>query len=507
MNTTATAVMACLFFLASETVARAVTPAAEQASSPSDAAKWLGRWTGVASRSEGSFHVETPFDIEIRSAPTGLEFVDNDRQRGGKAPGAMTVNGSAFTCEYYGLWPTPITVTGLLAADGATLDLAMSGDGMTGTESHRVTLRHDDPAARKFLAPRVSAAGTPDRVCHHIAPVAVADGIAVSAPRTVGIDLAPLEALLQSVCAESGRLVEPQTESILISRHGKLVFEEYFWGQSADNPHIISSSTKSVTSIIAGIAVDHERLATDARIASYFPDRRDSLWVRDKYPISVRNVLSMSSGTAWDDRIQGAENPSAQLLLTNDVVGYMLGKPSLHPAGTVYVYDNGLPSLMGALIARTTGEPFDHFAAENLLTPMGISNYRWTRMRDGTVLAAGGFYLRSRDMAKIGQMMLNHGRWQNRQIVSSAWVAESTRQQSAPDQYPYGFYWHLTNAQHRHVKGVDGFMALGQGGQIIAVFPSLDLVVVTTAQNWQVPSLEAMPFGLFDEFILPAVSH
>jgi CubicO group peptidase (beta-lactamase class C family) len=185
----------------------------------------------------------------------------------------------------------------------------------------------------------------------------------------------------------------------------------------------------------------------------------------------------------------------------------MLSRPVVHAPGSVYNYDNGLPALMGNLVARATGEPFERFAERTLFGPLGVTNYRWTLMPDGTPLAAGGFFLRPRDMAKIGLLMLNQGRWQGRQIVSSKWVTESTQQQSAPDQYPYGYYWHLTNGKHRHVKNVDGYMALGQGGQIIAVFPALDLVVVTTSQNWSMPGLTAMPYSLFDDFILPAIQE
>lgn len=509
MNSNNSAFMACLLCLGLETsVATAATPVAAEAAPAhdSDSTKWLGEWTGVEHESSGNFRGEALFDLEIRATPSGLELIDKDRQLGNAAPAPLAIKGNEFTTELHGLWPAPIRVTGRLSPDGQTIDLLRSDAGMTGTESHRVTLRHDDPSARKYLAPRVTAVGTRELACHSTAPKPTADRIPVATLQAVNIDPTPLAGLMQSICAESGKSDERQTESVLILRHGKLVFEEYFWGQTAANPHVISSSTKSVTSIITGIAVERGKLKPDATIASYFPDRLNSLWVHQKYPITVRNVLSMSSGTAWDDSVKGAENPSAKLLESHDVVGYMFDKPSIHPAGAVYNYDNGLPSLMGDLVARVTGEPFERFAAENLFKPMHITNYRWTTMRDGSVLAAGGFYMLPRDMAKIGEMMLNRGRWEGRQIVSSAWVAESTRQQSAPDQYPYGFYWHLTNAQHRHVRGADGYMALGQGGQVIAVFPILDLVVVTTSQNWHSSGLTAMPFDLFDKYILPAVT-
>ena len=209
----------------------------------------------------------------------------------------------------------------------------------------------------------------------------------------------------------------------------------------------------------------------------------------------------------WDDSVPGANNPSAQLLVTPDITRYVMGSAQIHPPGTFYNYDNGLPALTGILVARKVGEPYDRFAETHLFGPLGISNYRWTRVREGGVLAAGGFYMLPRDMVKIGQLMLQGGLWKGRRVVSAEWVREATRQQSAAGQYPYGFYWHLTNAQHRHVQGADGFMGLGQGGQVIAVFPGLDMVVVVTSQNWLSRDLQAMPFGLFDQFVLPAAGR
>jgi CubicO group peptidase (beta-lactamase class C family) len=192
-------------------------------------------------------------------------------------------------------------------------------------------------------------------------------------------------------------------------------------------------------------------------------------------------------------------------LLSTNVAHYATSHPQIHTPGTFYNYDNGLPSLAGILDARKLDESLDRFAAETLFTPLGIGNYRWTPLREGGVLAAGGLALLPRDMVKIGQLMLQEGRWKGRRVVSAAWVRESTRQQTATGQYPYGFYWHLTNSRERHVQADDGFMGLGQGGQVIAVFPALDMVVVVTSQNWH-SGRKSMPFQLFDQYILPAVS-
>jgi len=464
-----------------------------------------GRWTGVVHESAGRFKADSAVDVEILRSSQGWSLIDHDRQRSSGASVPLQVHDRSFEATYTGLWPTQVRLTGQLAADGQTLEVVVAGIGMTGNEQQHATLRHEDPDARRFAAPRVDNSGARVSGYSYRAPRQTTDGIPVSTAQQEGINPASLEAMVESILAETGAHDARQTEGVLILRHGKLVFEEYFWGQTADNPHIISSCTKSLTSILTGMAVAATRLRPDSAVVAYLPEQRDSAWSHAKEPITVRNVLSMSSGTAWDDTVKGPANPSWLLLQARDVPAYMLSRPIIHPPGKIYNYDNGLPALMGDVVARVTQEPYERFAERVLFGPLGVTNYRWTIMPDDKPLAAGGFFMRPRDMAKIGLLMSARGRWQGRQIVPSQWVAESTQQQSAADQYPYGYYWHLTNEKHRHVKNVDGYMALGQGGQIIAVFPKADLIVVTTSQNWAMPGLTAMPFSLFDDFILPAV--
>ena len=217
----------------------------------------------------------------------------------------------------------------------------------------------------------------------------------------------------------------------------------------------------------------------------------------------------MTSGTAWDDT--APVPPSLALLQSRDLAGSYLGRPPECPPGSRYNYDNGLPSLMGSLIARTAGEPFDEFARHRLFTPLGITGYQWTHTACDGVLASGGLRLRPHDLAKIGQMMLDGGRWRSRQVVSEKWVGISTSQHTPDDDYPYGFYWHLTNSRQRHLSRYEGYLALGQGGQVLAVLPEPELVVVVASANWvrpagKTPPFGSMPFRLINDFILPAVS-
>lgn len=468
---------------------------------------WSGHWTGVAVDSGPHYRIERPIELSITASADGLTLVDQDRMRGDNVPAALHIDGRHVSATYQGLWPTPIRIEGTLSQDGKNLAITMRGDGMTGLEVHMANLHRDDPATLRYGTPRIDTAGKPVTTYSYHEPAAGKDGIAVATPEAVGLKRASLEALVRSVLTETGARDAHQTESILVLRHGKLVLEEYFWGQTADNPHIISSATKSVTSIIAGIAYDRGQLALDKPVAEYFPDRTDTLWVKDHYPITVRNIMAMSSGTDFDKTPSGPN--SFGLLATHDVTSFALNVPAAHPAGSVFNYDNGLPSLMGALLTKATSTPYAELADKGLFAPLGINDYRWTDLQEGMPLSAGGLYLRSRDMAKLGQMMLDRGTWHGKRIVSEAWIAESIRKQTAPGQYPYGFYWHLNNEEKRRVADWDGYFAIGQGGQIIGIFPAEDIVIVMTSADWAKSTPRSAldePFTLMSRYIVPSLT-
>lgn len=473
-----------------------------------DDARWTGHWTGTATDTGAHSRIELPVDLTLADGPDGLTLRDADRMRGNAEPVQVAVDGDSFSARYTGLWPTPITVTGTLSDDGKTLSISMSGDGMTGLETHAAVLRRDAPAAARWFAPRIGAGGKRIGEYRYRQPMPHADGIAVASPEDVGLDRAPLEAMVNAILAQSGAHDHAQTESVLVMRHGRLVLEEYFWGQSAANPHMVSSVTKSVSSILVGTAYDAGRLDPDRQVASYFPDRTDAAWVTGNAPVTVRQMLAMSSGGDFD-LTPGGPN-SGDLLTTDDVVGLALGVPLVKPAGSSFHYDNSLPSLAGPLAARLMGQPLVDLAQDRLFAPLGIRNYRWTMLPEGTPLAAGGLYLRPRDMLKIGQMMLDGGTWNGHRIVSRRWIDESVRKQTAPGEYAYGFYWHLNDPADPHIAGWHGYMALGQGGQIIAVDPERDMTVVITSANWAklADGQEAMePEKLIERFVVPAMDR
>jgi CubicO group peptidase (beta-lactamase class C family) len=158
----------------------------------------------------------------------------------------------------------------------------------------------------------------------------------------------------------------------------------------------------------------------------------------------------------------------------------ILAQPVTATPGTVFRYNNGSVELIGAIIERAARRPLDEFAREALFEPLGVADSEWGRMANGDPGASWGLRLRPRDFAKIGQLVLGHGQWLGRQIVSATWIKDMTAPQVTRREGAYGYYWWLdtTTIDGRQIDLVE---ALGWGGQNLYVIPSLDLIVAVTA--------------------------
>ena len=324
-----------------------------------------------------------------------------------------------------------------------------------------------------------------------------------------GIDLGPVGALFDRI---SVGLYE-NTHAVLIVRNGVLVIEEYFPGSSIelgtrdwdrDMLHDLHSVTKSFNSALIGIAIDWGLIGSvDDKISAYLPEYADLFADVHKDSIQIKHLLAMTSGLYWDEWSYPYTDPRNTHVAMNqsgNPVGYVLGLPMETSPGETFLYNSGLSITLGRILHNASGLRPDEFAAAHLFGPLGINESYWWRYPDGTVQTGGGLYLRPRDMAKLGQLYLNGGRWGAQQLISRAWVDESV-EQHAPDQ-GYGYQWWLeTFAVDGQV--VDSYSANGRGGQYIFVVPELELVAVFTAGNDDARALA--PFDMLERFLLPAV--
>jgi CubicO group peptidase (beta-lactamase class C family) len=249
----------------------------------------------------------------------------------------------------------------------------------------------------------------------------------------------------------------------------------------------MKSVSKSVASLAVGIAIDRGLIGSiNQPIFSFFPELSD-LRSPEKDRIQLLHALTMSMGLAWEEATPATgdeNNDEARMNRAADSARYVLGLPVTAPAGEAFFYNTGALALMSAIVRKATGRPLDEFARENLFAPLGITRFAWDR-RKGDTDAGGGLRLRPRDMAKIGQLVLAGGRWNDRQLVSKAWIETSTSLTlDATDGQSYGYLWWLGRSRHngREVRWIG---ALGRGGQSIRIVPELDLVVAVTAGYYQ----------------------
>jgi CubicO group peptidase (beta-lactamase class C family) len=194
----------------------------------------------------------------------------------------------------------------------------------------------------------------------------------------------------------------------------------------------------------------------------------------------------MSMGLEWVEATPatGDDNDEVRMHMAKDPCRYVLGLPATAPAGELFFYNTGALTLLSAIIHKATGRPLDEFAREHLFGPLGIGRMEWSRVR-GDTDAGGGLRLRPRDMAKIGQLVLAGGRWNDRQVVSKAWIETSTALKlKATDNLSYGYLWWLGRAR-ANGRVINWIGALGRGGQSIRIVPELDLVVAVTAGYYQ----------------------
>jgi len=321
-------------------------------------------------------------------------------------------------------------------------------------------------------------------------PADLSDGWQIATPQRQGLDAGPL-------CDIGPRFEgwkEANAHAVLVLRHGKLVYERYFagedqeWGKwsagaiqhSAARKHDVRSISKSVVSLLVGAAVDRGWLSIDQSVLAFFPEYAD-LRTPMKDRITVRHLLTMSSGLAWDESLPYADrrNSETAMNLAPDAVRYVLEQPMWRSApGENYNYSGGSAVVLAAILQKVSGGMDITMLSKTLLfDPLGIADFEWAVWNDRPVIASG-LRLRARDLAKIGQLVLDKGRWQGRQIIPETWIAESTAPQiNGQSPFFYGYQWWLGRSL-LHGSQVDWVAGLGEGSQRLYIIPEFRIVVV-----------------------------
>lgn len=308
-----------------------------------------------------------------------------------------------------------------------------------------------------------------------------------STPAEQGIDGEKLGEAFQAIATDKIAL-----HSLLIVRHGFIVSETYFGGYDLTTRHRQYSCTKSFIATLIGIAADQGYFPDlNAPVLSFFPEHTFQNVDERKRAMTLENLLTMTSGLAWDE----SEASYQGMFQSEDWVQYVLDLPMAAQPGSQFNYCSGCSHVLSAILAAQTGQDVYQFARKNLFAPLGITDVRWDEDAQGIEVGGWGLQLTPRDMAKLGYLYLRNGNWDGQQVVSAAWVQSATQGyvEALGDQR-YGYQWWTA-------PRLQGYAALGRDGQTILVVPSLDLVIVTTAQTGG----HGQIFTLIEKHILPAV--
>ncbi|MDZ4727534.1 MAG: serine hydrolase [Leptospira sp.] len=318
--------------------------------------------------------------------------------------------------------------------------------------------------------------------------------------------------IIQQVSSESSGF-----HSLIIERHGKLIIEIYntrkdkpfnkryglrfpFDGETifdVNTLHDVRSVSKSVTSLLFGIAIDKKIIeSVDLPVINSYPEFTIS---KDDHRQSItwKHLLTMSSGLDWEEWRYGfLFSDETRLLWKKDIPGFVMNRDVISIPGTKYKYNGGGTSILSDILIKKTEKTLKDLAKEWLFDPLEIQNFEWVEDLNGRALAHAGLRLRPRDMLKIGRLVLNEGVWKGKQIISKQWLSDSltlhidsqvTIFRKDGNSFGYGYQWWLGETVTGDRK-IPWSLALGNGGQLIFVIPTLDMVVVTTAGGYGDPT-------------------
>jgi CubicO group peptidase (beta-lactamase class C family) len=308
--------------------------------------------------------------------------------------------------------------------------------------------------------------------------------------------------------------------SVLIARHGRLVYEAYFDGDGS-TLRDTRSATKSITDILIGIAIDEKILSgVDAHVLALLPERARRIQNPDprKDKITIEDFLTMSSPLECDDWNDASRGNEERMYVIEDWAQFILDLPiggRMHvgekidppPYGRNFSYCTGGVFTLSEVLQKASGLRTDRYAQGKLFGPLGISQVEWVYSPLNVPQTGGGLRLASRDLLKIAELYRSGGQWQGTRIVDEAWVKKSTQPHARIDnETEYGYLWWLKSFKTGENSYPAYFMS-GNGGNKVVVVPGLELAVVLTSTNYNTPGMHEQTEKLLTDYILPAVSR
>ncbi|MEZ6060624.1 MAG: serine hydrolase [Planctomycetaceae bacterium] len=292
-------------------------------------------------------------------------------------------------------------------------------------------------------------------------------GLPRSTPEAQGVSSAGVLEFLEAADQHVNSM-----HSFMLVRHGHVVAEAWWEPESADKAHVLWSLSKSFTSTAVGLAVAEGRLSIDDPVLKFFPDEAPAEPSANLKAMRVRDLLTMSAGHQDEVNLREAK----------DWVRAFLNHPVPHKPGTHFRYNTPATYMQSAIVQKVTGETVVDYLTPRLFEPLGIEKPRWDESPQGISIGGYGLFLRTEDIAKFGQLYLQKGKWQGRQLIPAGWIEQATSKQVSNGSDPerdwdqgYGFqFWRC-----RH----NAFRGDGKDGQFCVVIPDQDAVVAITANT------------------------
>ena len=297
---------------------------------------------------------------------------------------------------------------------------------------------------------------------------------------------------------------ENNIHSVLLVKNDQIIIEEYFGKNSINNQHDLRSTTKSITSILMGIAIDKGFIENvNDPISKYLKKLVPTKNIDErKKKITIKHLLTMSTGldcNDWDKKSKGQED---KIFKKSHWLQCFLNLSMVNEPGEVSNYCTMGQVLATEIISQASGMTIDKFAEKYLFIPLDVSNVSWGHTSKKEIIPSGKrLYMTSRDMAKIGQLILNNGKWKEKQVVSKKWITESTTPKIKITGIDYGYLW--WNIPFKvNDKMFISKIATGNGGQYIMVLPELDMVAVFTGGAYNSQE-DKLPFAIMKDIFLP----
>lgn len=332
-------------------------------------------------------------------------------------------------------------------------------------------------------------------------PADIGDGWQVASLEDEGFETQKIVDMMIDILDGSS----PGIDSVAIVRNGRLVhywydrarefdgFDDWIGNRDRER-HILHSTSKSFTSALIGIAIDQGHIAsTQVAFLDLFPYTSYDNWDPRKADMTLEDALTMRLGIEWDEWSLPYTNGNNDLVFLNsnnsDWAKALLDLPLLHSPGIRFAYNTAATNAIGQALENATGEPMAQFANTYLFYPMQITDAEWATTPTGLPVGGSGLYLKTRDLAKFGQLYLDGGVWQGQQLISAAWIADSVvpRVDVRPfvsSSYGYGYQWWLDSLPYG-TQPMETWVTAGYGGQYTFIVPGLELVVAFTGHNYE----------------------